>query len=291
MSHEAVKAGASAERAGLLAAASLAVFVCAVVLTAGGVRASFEIDPVSPAERGAATHVALGRAEAASSSPYRARRGAPGSGAVRVYGFKPFEVRDIDFAAIWVSVLFGRDTHALCLSYQRLKAVSYLEETYRISHGVRVGKLWCLPAVRLGSVTFDSQWLDWTVLFDLAFSVDLGDGRDIFVGLKNPLVSGLARSGGECPASAAIGFGCPVSRQLGCGIEVAKQAGHPTSIAAGVEWSLRGGITLRTGIRTYPKEFCVGVGFRLHRTAVDVAASVLPDLGVTHETGASYRWD
>jgi hypothetical protein len=200
-------------------------------------------------------------------------------------------VREIDFAAIRVSALFGEDTHNLSLSYQRLRALSYLEETYQISHGMRLGGLWCLPAVRLGTITFDGRRLDWAVLFDLALSVDAGEGRDIFVSVKNPLVSGLRESGGPCPASAALGFGCPVSAQLECGIEVAKQAGHPTSFAAGVEWSLRGWLTLRTGLRTYPEEFCLGVGLRLPTASVDVAGSVVPDLGATHEVGASWRWE
>ena len=292
MSHQVVKGGTLTVRVGLRAAtASVAVFLAVALVKIGDVQASFEIDPVSPAERGAATHLAVGRGDGAQGSPYRGCRGAAGSGAVSVHGFRPFGVGEIDFAAIRVSALLREDTHNLSLSYQRLRALSYLEETYQISHGMRLGRLWCLPAVRVGTITFDGRRLDWAVLCDLALSVDAGEGRDIFVGVKNPTVSGLRESGGACPASAAIGFGCPISAQLECGIEVAKQAGHPTSFAAGVEWSLPGGLTLRTGFRTYPEEFCLGVGFCLRTASVDVAGSVVPALGATHEVGASVRWE
>jgi hypothetical protein len=280
------------ERAGFTTTvASAALYLTVGLVLAAGVEASFEIDPVSPAERGAATHLALGRAEGSFGPPCRADHGAAGSGSVRVYGFKPFGVEEIDFCAIWASVLLGDKTHSLCLSYQRLRALSYLEETYLVSHGFRVGRLWCLPAVRFGTVTFDGRRLDWMALVDVALSIDVGDGRDIFVGLKNPFVSGLTKSGGACPASATIGFGCPISKRLGWGIEVGKQGGHPTALAAGVEWSLAGGLLIRAGLRTYPREFCLGVGLRLGQGAVDVATSVIPDLGATHEIGASCEWD
>jgi len=268
-----------------------AVLLAVVLLTAARADAAFEIDAVSPAERGAATHLALGRADGSLGLEYRGHSGASGSGSVRIYGFKPFGVPEIDFAALWASVFLGQDTHNLCVSYQRLKVLSYLEETYLVSHGLRFGALWCLPTVRIGTVAFDGRRLDWAALFDMALSIDVGDGRDIFVGLKNPLVSGLAESGCVCPASVAIGFGCPVSRSLGCGVEIAKQAGNPTSLAAGVEWSIHGGVILRTGLRTYPQEFCLGVGVRLGRTAVDIAGSSVTDLGTTHEIGASCTWE
>jgi hypothetical protein len=198
---------------------------------------------------------------------------------------------EIDFGAIWVSVHLGDETHRLSMSYQRLKILSYVEETYLISHGLRFGRLRCLPVVRMGTVKFDGEQMDLVWLWDLHLTADVGDGMDIFVGLKNPLALDLSESGVVFPASVTLGFGFPVAGCLGWGIEVRKEGGHPTSIATGGEWYIAGGFVLRTGLRTYPQEFCLGVGFGLGHGVVDVATSVVPDLGATHEVGGAWAWD
>jgi hypothetical protein len=58
-----------------------------------------------------------------------------------------------------------------------------------------------------------------------------------------------------------------------------------------VEWSLAAGFVLRAGLKTYPQEFCLGLGLRLGQGVVDVATSMNLDLGATHEFGATYVWD
>jgi hypothetical protein len=198
---------------------------------------------------------------------------------------------EIDFGAIWVSVQLGDETHQLSMSYQRLKVLSYLEETYLISHGVRLGRLLCLPVVRLGTVKYGGEQMDLMWLCDLGLAADIRDGMAIFVGLKNPFALDLSKSGDTYPTSVTLGFGIPVAGYLGWGIDVSKEGGHPTSIATGVELSFAGGLVLRTGLRTYPQEFCVGVGLRLGDGVVDVATSLVPDLGATHEFGGAWAWD
>ncbi|MFH1311854.1 MAG: hypothetical protein ABIJ00_01375 [Candidatus Eisenbacteria bacterium] len=286
------KANTLSGRAGVTGAITLAgMFLAIGLLPMTVCLASFEIDPVSPAERGAATRLALGRVEGTHSVLYGDDWGSAGSGSVRCYGFKPFGMSEIDFGAIWVSVQLGDETHQLSTSYQRLKVLSYVEETFLISHGFRLGRLRCLPVVRLGTVKFDGEQMDMVWLCDLGLATDVRDNMTISVGLKNPLALGLSESGDMFPTSITLGLGFPVAGCLGWGIEVQKESGHQTCIATGVEWSFAGGLVLRTGLRTYPQEFCLGVGLRLGHGMVDVAASVVPDLGATHEFGGAWTWD
>jgi hypothetical protein len=48
---------------------------------------------------------------------------------------------------------------------------------------------------------------------------------------------------------------------------------------------------LRTGVRTDPKEFCLGLGLRVGRIVIDTSASLHVDLGITHEAGLTYMRD
>jgi hypothetical protein len=202
---------------------------------------------------------------------------------------------EIDFGALWVSVHLADRSHRLSVSYQRLKVLSYLEETYLISHGLQLGMLRCMPGVRVGTIRLDGERLKLAGAIDLVLATDLRGGMRLLVGLKNPLALPLpSQSDSRLPTSVTLGVGLPVSQRLGWGIDITKEGGHPTCIATGVEWSVGGGIVLRSGIRTYPQEFCLGVGLgaglRSGHGAIDVATSVVPDLGATHEAGGTWSW-
>jgi hypothetical protein len=276
--------------------------VCAfLVWHPGGAAAAFEIKGIGPQERGSATHLALGMVTGSfhipslemsdttwESSP---AGGAPAqSAAITVYGFKPFNVGEIDFMSIAAAIPASRLVRGVAVSYQRLEALSYVEQVFLASVGF--GSRWAFiqPAVRLGTAESKSGFRDWAFFADIYARTRLRDNMKLAVGIENPFGLGLVKEGSRSPQRLEIGLGFLVSEGLACGTEVTKESGFPTGVASGVEWNAFKGLFLRSGLRTSPEEFCFGVGFRRGHIAVDLSSSVSFDLGATHEAGVTWLW-
>jgi hypothetical protein len=172
-----------------------------------------------------------------------------------------------------------------------LSVLSYREETYVLSWHWRSGLLRFEPTVRFGSIRLESALIDRAILLDFACYARPAPELRVFFGTRNPFAVGLIRSGESCPTEIAAGFGYMVRQGLGFGVEVYKEGGFPTSVATGAEVRLAKVVVLRTGLRTDPKEICLGVGFRSGRLALDTSASVHLDLGTTHGAGLTYTRD
>jgi hypothetical protein len=270
----------------MLAFVALAAIV-AVLLPAPAAQACFDLEPVTPAERGAATHLAVGMVDRAG----RARRGNEGDRlSIACYGFKPFGLDEVDFGAVTVSVPLDLPVHRINLSYMRLKAFSYVEETYETSWLISTRGLGCLPAVRLGTARLDGDLLGWTVLIDLAFEARPATGTRISIDLTNPAGLGLRKGNGTCPTVISVGLGYLVTPRIAWGGAVRKQGGHETSVAMGFEWAILDRLDLRAGLKTYPEQFSVGTGLCLGGCTVDIATSVNLEVGTTHEFGVACAW-
>jgi hypothetical protein len=250
------------------------------LLVVAEARACFDLEPPTPAERGAATRLALGMAGYDPGGEYT----------VACYGFKPFGLRQINFGAVSVCLPLSRRVHSVGISYQRLEAFSYAEETHEIRCAFKVRNLGCSPAIRLGTVRSDADLVDYAILFDVALEARPREGIKTSFQLKNPFGLGMRRTGGPCPTLIAMGLGYLVTGRIGWGAEIRKQGGHETSVAMGIEWALPGRLRLRAGLRTYPEEFCLGIGLSLGGCVVDVATSCNLNVGNTHEFGVAYRW-
>jgi hypothetical protein len=252
--------------------------------------ASFDIRPLSPAERGAANGLALGLAEETSGDRDADESGGPRLRTLQVYGFRPFGLDEVDFVAASADFALRRSV-ALAMSYHMLSALSYRERALVLSCRLESGMLEFEPAVRAGAVTLDQSVIDWTVLFDLALHARPLSGVKVFFGASNPFALGLVRSGARCPTDIRAGLGYKVHTGLAFGVEIWKEGGFPTSVATGVELFLADPVRLRTGMRTHPKEFSVGLGLRWGRLVLDTSSSFHLDLGVTHEAGLTYLHD
>ena len=286
-------------RTGHLVVAGLTVLALLVGLES---HAAFEIEPITPAERGAVTRAALRIADRLPSDMHLSDEVCPAGGMrsapdrrcprclIAVYGFRPFGCEGIDFGSLRIDLPLGASRYAVGLAYQRLKADSYLEETYVASCTARLEKLRITPTVRFGTLRWDGRWLDWAVLVDVDAEVWIGSRMRFHVGLANPFSLGLAEEGSRCPVRISIGMGCPVLPALALGVEVRKQAGRPTAMLTGIEGVLAGRLSVRTGLGTYPKKLGLGIGVRLGMVTVDVGTSLNLELGATHQVGASFAW-
>jgi hypothetical protein len=216
-------------------------------------------------------------------------------GALRLYAFRPFGVPEIDFAALALEVPICADIDRLVVSYQRLGAFSYTEEICLVSarlvvSGSSVRRASLEPAVRLGLVRDGETFRDHAWLLDLSAEVWPAAALRARARLKNLLGSGLAGEGSPCPRAVAVGVGLGASDKLGFGLEIGKDAGFPVCMASGVEFQAAKGLVLRAGVKTHPREFACGVGFRRGPVAVDAASSINLDLGATHEAGVTLFW-
>jgi hypothetical protein len=113
-----------------------------LLLLPGVAHASFEIEPLSPQQRGAATHLALGMVEGLFDPSSSGREDSTYRAGIGVYGFCPFGISEIEFAAIWAAIPLGKARRELSFSYQRLEVLTYNEETYRASCAACFGNLW-----------------------------------------------------------------------------------------------------------------------------------------------------
>lgn len=257
--------------------------------------ASFELDPADPLERGSATLLAVGLAGAdpaawvESSPPESVHSSRPSM--VRLYAFRPFGIREVDFAAVAVRVPVGVRFEQVTVSYQRLGALSYTEEVYLVSARFATRRGLIEPAIRLGTVRDGEIFRDHAWLVDLGAEVRPAAAIRVAARLKNLLGSGLAGEGSRCPMGVAAGVGLAVSGNLGFGVEVEKESGFPLCVASGVEFRAAGGLALRAGTKTYPREIACGIGFRRGWLALDVGSSVNLELGATHEAGVTLFWE
>jgi hypothetical protein len=268
----------------------LNLLILAVLVLASEACACFEIEPTTPAERGAATHAVLGLVDQSLHLPHSVKSGGDNPGGITVYGFKPFGSEDIGFCAMWVNVPLSASGDGVSISYQRLAALSYAEETYLAAYRMCIGSIWCEPAVRIGTVRLDGRWVDWAALVDMTLGVRIREEMRMLLRLQNPLALGMMTEDSPCPSYVSAGLGYLVTERLAWGAEIRKYGGFPTSISTGVELSVSGRLILRTGIRTQPQEFCLGVGVRLGALTVESSASLNLDLGTTYEFGTVYIW-
>jgi hypothetical protein len=263
------------------------VIFALTVAAAVSAHASFEIKSVSPAERGAATHLALGMVEGSLPAYHSSLADSTSPLALRVYGFRPFGLEATELVAGWALVPVARDL-SLGLSYQKFAAVSYAEQTILLGCSWRLGGLLLQPGLRFGIVSLDGDAIDWAVLADAAMEARVASRLKIFAGTHNPFASGLRAGGGRCPTDVTVGLGYLVSPSLGWGIGITKDAGFAASVASGVEVRPFEGVFLRSGLRTEPQEFCLGLGVRVKGVGVDASTSLNPDVGITHEVGLEY---
>jgi hypothetical protein len=266
------------------------IAVAVVMLMGCRVHAAFEIETAAPAERGVVAGVALGLTHRATGLS----RWMPGEAGHRwsaaIHGFRPFGCREIDFCEGRIVIPVGSSRDAVGFYYRRLKAYTYLEETYAAFCGVRLRDVWIKPVLRLGTVRWEGECVDWAALFDLEVAALIRHDAKVRVALRNPLALGLVKTRTACPTHVSLGLGYLVDPVLAWGVEVRKQVGLPTSILTGIEWALAERLALRTGIRTYPQELSLGLGITVRRVEIDVATSLNLELGATHQLGAAYTW-
>ena len=268
--------------------ASWTIPLIAVVLLSGPARAAFELELRTPAERGAATHMALGQLEGSFHLPLLDRAGRPCPLGVTLYGFRPFGIGEVGAQAAWGAVPIGKAGHGICVAYQRFGALSYLEETIILGCSLRSGNLWFRPGVRVGLIRFEDRMVDSAVLLDLALGMRPLASIKVVVTAENPLGSLSGGGGARGPSCLRAGMGCLISSWLAWGVEVAKYTFRPTSVATGIEAIVVKGVVMRSGLRSDPAEFSLGLGFAVGSLSVDIATSLNLLLGSTHEVGITY---
>jgi len=247
----------------------------ALIASARPAGAVFDAEAVSPAERGAATALAL--------APRPTR-------AVSVYGFKPFGLEQIDFLALSVEFPVRGGAWGVGLACQRLTALAYTEQVGAVSLVVRSGRVAVTPTVRVGTVQSRPGFSDWAVVADVAATARVTGSVEVAVAVENPFAIGLVGEGSRIPRRLRLGLGTLVSATVGWGAEVLKEPGFPLSIRSGIEWAAAKAITVRTGARTCPAEMAFGLGFRRGRVAVDLASALAFELGTTYEAGVTVTW-
>lgn len=266
------------------------MLLAAAVLAAAAGHACFDIQAVTPAERGAATQIALGLVEPSSCLPRVPMGDSVATHTLAFYGFRPFGIEGIDFAATWARLPLGRADRTLCLSFQRLRALSYHEYLSGLAYRFKFKDLWCQGALRLGSIRCDDEPLGWALLADVALTLRISDEVCALAASENPLALGLSRQKGKCPTRLTVGLGYRIVEGLAWGVEVEKEPGHQTSIVTGIDWLVLGRLLLRSGLKTYPREYCFGMGVRVGKGKVDVGTGLNGDLGITSEFGVTFVW-
>jgi hypothetical protein len=252
------------------------------------VHAAFDLRPLPPAQRGAASGAPAAVADGPSRRPSHGHSGGFRLLAARVYGFRPFGLGDGEFIATSINLGIGRRLD-LSVSSQILGVISYREHVLRLALGWRTGHLRFEPSLRFGTVSYESAVIDKAVLLDFKFEAWPADVLVVVLHAGNPFGMGLIDSGEKCPTRVTVGLGYRVRDGLHFGAEIQKEGGFPTSVATGAEVRLAGRVLLRTGIRSEPREFSMGLGIRAGPFALDTSASLHPDLGITHEAGLTYR--
>ena len=266
------------------------VVLVAGVLTALSCHACFDIRPVTPAERGAATQIALGLIEPSSCLPRVPLGDSAATHTLAFYGFRPFGIGEIDFAAAWARLRLGRADRNLCFSLQRLRALSYNEYLTGLAYRFRFKDLWCQGSLRFGTVHCDQVPLGWALLADVAFMLRIGDEICAVAASEHPLAAGPSHKIGDCPTRIAVGLGYRITDGLAWGVEIEKEPRYQTAVATGIDWLVLKRLFLRSGLKTEPREYCFGMGVSLGKGKVDVGTGLNADLGVTSEFGVTLAW-
>jgi hypothetical protein len=261
-----------------------AVCGCALVTLAwpGNAIGAFELRAAEPRERGCGTVLALG--------PDGMPIGSRPRHEVALYGFRPFGVRDIEFAAASCRIGVASRVREVALAYERLGALTYCEEVWLASATLAAGRALVRPTLRLALAGLEGDLSDWALLADCHGSVAVTGTVWVGAGLENPLGLCLRRSGDRAPTTLRASAAILASGRVCFGIDLSKSNGFPTCLASGVEWQVSEGLRLRVGVRTFPREIALGVGFRQAWVGIDVATSINPDLGSTHEAGVRLLW-
>ena len=262
----------------VLIAAGFALSIWASIWASAGL-AALDLEAADPAERGASTALAL----VARFSPR------PG-GTAAVYGFKPFGLAEIDFAAVAVTVSAGRFPEGAVISYERLGAPSYAEQTWGLALGSGFGPVTVEPRLRVAGISAAGGFDDWAVLVDLAARSRISRSLRVAAALENPLSLGLVRAKGSVPQRVRVGLGVLAADGLGFGFEMVKEPRFAASFRSGVEWRAAGCFVVRSGVRTSPAVVSFGIGLAWKAVTLDWAVACDFELGVTYEAGLTVAW-
>jgi hypothetical protein len=252
--------------------------------------AAFELEALSPAERGAATAMALGLLPGSLATRSAGPADATGRPMLEAYGFKPFGLGELDFASVSVAFPVRGPVRWAGISYARLAGLSYCEEVWAVSAALGRGRTVIEPKLRLGTVRLDGALEDWAIAADLGAETRLARALSLAVTAENPLALGLAREHGGVPRRLRLGLGMRAGEGLGFGFEVVKEPRFALATRSGIEWRPGFGLSVRAGIRTSPAELAFGVGLRRGWIAIDIASAFNFELGTTHEAGLTLMW-
>jgi hypothetical protein len=259
----------------------------AVVLLSGPARCAFEAEIKTPAERAAATHMALGQLEGSLHLPLMDTAGRDLVPGITLCGFRPFGIGEIGALAGWGVLPIGGSGHGVCLAYQRLGGLSYSEETFALRCSLGSGDIRFRPGVRGGLVRFDGRLLGSAMFLDLAIGVRLTRSIKVDLMAENPL-GGIGDENLRGPRCLRAGLGFLVNSRLAWGVEVVKYSTRPTSVATGIEALPAERLMVRSGFKTDPREASLGLGIKAGAISVDVATSLNLLLGSTHEVGITF---
>lgn len=268
--------------------ASWTLPLIAVMLLSGPARGAFELELKTTAERGSATHMALGQLRGSFHLPLLDRAGRACPPGITLYGFKPFGMGEVQALAAWAALPVGGSGHGICVAYERLGGLSYVEEVLTLRCSLESGNLRFRPAVRSGLARFDGRVVESAVFFDFAIGIDLSAGIKVALMTENPFGNLIGDGTSRGPTCIRAGLGYLVSSRLAWGAELAKYDTRPTSVATGIEAALAAGVFVRSGLRSDPREASLGLGIVAGGVSVDVATSYNPILGSTHEVGLTY---
>jgi hypothetical protein len=259
----------------------------AVVLLSGPASGAFELEFRTPAERAAATHMALGLLEESFHLPLLDKAGRDLLPGITLFGFRPFGMGEIGALAGWGALPIGRSGQGICLAYQRFEGLSYSEETLALRCSIGSADVRFRPGVRVGLVRFDERLIDSALLIDMAIGLRLLKNIKVDLIAENPLGS-IGGKGFRGPTCLRAGLGYLLTPRLAWGVEVVKYAARTTSVATGIEAFLAKRVMVRSGLRSDPQEASLGLGIAVGALSVDVATSFNLLLGSTHEVGITY---
>jgi len=267
--------------------ASWTLPLIAVVLLSGPARGAFEAELKTPAERAAATHMALGQLEGSFHLPLLDTAGRDILPGIMLFGFRPFGMGEIGALAGWGVLPIGGSGQGVCLAYQRFGGLSYSEEILTLRCSLGSGDIRFRPGIRAGLVRFDGELLGSALLVDLAIAVRFSKNIKVDLRVENPL-GGIGGKNVRGPTCLRAGLGFLVTSRLAWGVEVVKYAARPTSVATGIEALLARRVMVRSGFRSDPQEASLGLGVTAGAISVDVATSFNLLLGSTHEVGVTF---
>jgi len=267
--------------------ASWTLPLIAVVLLSGPARGAFEMEIKTPAERAAATHMALGQLEGSFHLPLLDTAGRDLNPGITFFGFRPFGMGEIGALAGWGVLPIGRSGQGICMAYQRFGGLSYSEEVLTLRCSLGSGDVRFRPGVRAGLVRFDEKLIDSALLIDLAVGIRLSENIKVDLMAENPL-GGIGGKNARGPTCLKAGLGFRLTSRLAWGVEVVKYAARPTSVATGIEALLASRVMARSGFRSDPQEASLGLGVTAGAITVDVATSFNLLLGSTHEVGITF---